>query len=176
MVRVKHFLDTQDHDDGKRLWVEPLGLTKDLQEMCHVDVVLNELGPPVKLAKWFERHPDDYDRFRAAYHGWLAHGPFRRALQGLARASAHESFTLLHQGDSPNENTASALAEFISELEAYNGQDDSAIESAADEQEDNGVDDLELLDTGEEAGADSSDDEGSGETGLDETGPEDSRA
>ena len=43
----------------------------------------------------------------------------RDALQELAAAALREDFTLLHQNDDPLHNAASALAEFISELQAY---------------------------------------------------------
>ena len=58
MIKVKHFLDEVESDDGQRLWVEPIGVTKDLREMCQVDHVLTHLGPPMKLWDWYEQHPD----------------------------------------------------------------------------------------------------------------------
>ena len=30
MIKVKHFMDEVESDDGKRMWVEPIGLTRDL--------------------------------------------------------------------------------------------------------------------------------------------------
>ncbi len=120
MIKVKHFLDAVEPDDGKRLWVEPIGCTTDLREWCKIDHLLTHLGPPMKLWQWYEEHPDGYDYFRAQYHDILKKGPYKEALQQLAKVAAHgETFTLLHQCDDPVHNSATALYEFIVELEAY---------------------------------------------------------
>ena len=37
MIKVKHLLEAVEESDGQRLWVEPIGLTKDLREWCQVD-------------------------------------------------------------------------------------------------------------------------------------------
>jgi len=42
-----------------------------------------------------------------------------QALKAMARASKNESFTLIHQSDDAEHNSATALYEFLSELEAY---------------------------------------------------------
>jgi uncharacterized protein YeaO (DUF488 family) len=119
MIKIKHFMDGREEDDGERLWVEPTGLTKDLIEWCAVDHLLPHLGPPGELANWFEEHPDGYEFFRGKYHEHLNQGPYRKALWQLAKAGLNENFTLLHQGDSPEENTATALYEYLSELSAH---------------------------------------------------------
>jgi uncharacterized protein YeaO (DUF488 family) len=118
MIKVKHLLDAVENDDGQRLWVEPIGLTKDLREWCNVDHVLPHLGPPVRVWKTLEEHPDAYDFFRATYHDQLRKSPYRAALQSLALASRQETFTLLHQSDDAEHNSAMALYEYLSELEA----------------------------------------------------------
>jgi uncharacterized protein YeaO (DUF488 family) len=69
--------------------------------------------------KTLEDHPDAFDYFRAKYHDMLKKSPYRAALQSLAIASRHETFTLLHQSDDPDRNSASALHQYLSELEAY---------------------------------------------------------
>ena len=119
MILVKHLLEPTAPDDGRRLSVEPFGLTADLVEWCDVDDVVPQLGPTRELFDWFEAHPDGYDFFRAKYHDALAAGPFRDDLIDLVASARTENFTLLHQGDDPAHNTATALYEFISELEAY---------------------------------------------------------
>jgi uncharacterized protein YeaO (DUF488 family) len=120
MIKVKHFLDEVEKDDGKRLWVEPIGCASQFREWCEIDHVLSHLGPPKQLWDWYEAHPDGYEYFRTQYHQLLKQGPYRDALQQLARVAAGgETFTLLHQCDDPVHNTASALYEFIVELEAY---------------------------------------------------------
>lgn len=119
MIRVKHFLDPIEPDDGHRLWVESIGLTRDFQELCDVHHVLSHLGPSMRLWLWFDQHPDGYEYFRGKYHEQLQAGPYHDALAELAAAAMKEDFTLLHQGDDPLHNGASALAEFISELQAY---------------------------------------------------------
>ena len=30
MIKIKHFMDAPEEDDGRRIWVEPFGLTADL--------------------------------------------------------------------------------------------------------------------------------------------------
>lgn len=120
MIKVKHLMDPIEADDGQRIWVEPFGLTKDLREWCGVSEVLSQLGPPLVLWRMLEERPDDaYEYFRGRYHEHLAHSKFRPALQAMARAGMHENFTLVHQGTDPEHNTAEALREFISELQAY---------------------------------------------------------
>jgi uncharacterized protein YeaO (DUF488 family) len=119
MIKIKHLMDAAEPDDGDRLWIEPHGLTKDLCEWCRVNHLVPHLGPPVKLWEWFSDHPDGYDFFRARYHEALADGPYKPALQQLACIGARDNFTLLHTGDDPEHNTATALYEFLSELEAY---------------------------------------------------------
>ena len=118
MIKVKHFLDAVEPDDGQRIWVESVSLTRDLREWCKVTHVLPHLGPR-ELADWLEEHPDGYDYFRGRYHECLQHGPYRAVLQQLACASLGHRITLLHQGDDPQHNSATALYEFITELEAY---------------------------------------------------------
>ena len=119
MIKVKHFLHNADKDDGQRLWVEPLGLTRDLREWCRVDHVLPHLGPPRALWDWFGEHPDGYDYFRARYHGFLAQSKYKPALRNLAQAGTRETFTLLHASDDDDHNSAVALMEFLHELEAW---------------------------------------------------------
>ena len=119
MIKTKHFLDRIESDDGPRLWVEAIGLTRDLQQWRLVDHVMPHLGPPGDLWEWFAAHSDDYETFRGQYHEWLAKGHYGPALQRLACESLASNFTLLHAGDDPAHNCATALREFIAELEAY---------------------------------------------------------
>ncbi len=119
MIKIKHFLDPVESDDGKRIWVEPIGLTKELRRWCRVDHLLSHLGPPMAIWKWFEKHPDGYEHFRGVYHEHLSRSPYRAALVQLARAGVGETFTLLHQSEDHEHNSATALFEFISELQAY---------------------------------------------------------
>jgi uncharacterized protein YeaO (DUF488 family) len=118
MIKVKHLMDAREGDDGNRIWVEPVGLAKNLAEWCAVDYAMPLLGPPMKLWEWFEEHPDGYDFFRGCYHQALCNGPYIDSLKQLACAAAHENFTLLHAGDDPVQNCAIALYEFLSELGA----------------------------------------------------------
>ncbi len=124
MIYVKHLLDAVEKSDGQRMWVEPIGLTKDLREWCKVDHVLSHLGPPREAWKVLEEHPDAYDFFRARYHEFLSRSQYRPALQALATAGLREDFTLVHQSDDPEHNSATALRDFISELEAYSKPED----------------------------------------------------
>jgi len=119
MIKVKNVFEEPEESDGQRLWVEPVGLCKDLAQWCKVDHVLPHLGPPMSAWKVLEEHPDAYDYFRAAYHEHLRKGKHKPALQALADAGRRETFTLLHQSDDNEHNSAIALYEFLSELEAY---------------------------------------------------------
>jgi uncharacterized protein YeaO (DUF488 family) len=119
MIQIKHLFDAAEPEDGERIWVEPIGLTLDLREWCKVDHILSHLGPTMELWQWYESHPDGYDYFRAKYHTALARSPYRAAMIQLVAAARRGSFTLIHQGDDPEHNTATALYEFLSELEAY---------------------------------------------------------
>jgi uncharacterized protein YeaO (DUF488 family) len=119
MIKVNHLMDAREADDGNRIWVEPVGLTRDLAEWCSVEFIVPHLGPPLKLWEWFEEHPDGYEFFRGCYHEALSTGPYLKALQQLACAAGRENFTLLHAGSDPLANSAIALYEFLSELEAY---------------------------------------------------------
>ena len=112
-------LDPVEREDGQRIWIEPIGLTKDLTQWCSIHHVLTHLGPPLELWNWYEEHPDGYEYFRGRYHDHLGKGPYRAALQALARAALNEDFTLVHQGDDSEHNTATALYEFLIELQAY---------------------------------------------------------
>jgi uncharacterized protein YeaO (DUF488 family) len=119
MIKVKHLLEAVEETDGQRLWVEPIGLTKDLREWCRVDHVLPHLGPPMSAWKVLADHPDAYEFFRAKYHDQLKRSPYKAALQSLAVASRQETFTLVHASEDAEHNSAMALYEFLSELESY---------------------------------------------------------
>lgn len=119
MIRIKHFMDAVEPDDGPRAWVEPLGLTRDLRRWCAIDAVLPVLGPPRDLWEWFDQHPLAYEVFRGCYHEYLDRSGLRPALWKLARIALTEDVTLLHQGTDPQRNTATALYEYLNELRAY---------------------------------------------------------
>ena len=119
MIKIKHLLEPVEKDDRDRIWIEPIGCTKDLQEWCSVHHVLSHLGPPIKIWRWFEHNPQGYEEFRARYHEHLDKGPYKDALTALATVGLREDFTLLHQGDDPAHNTATALYEYLTELQAY---------------------------------------------------------
>jgi uncharacterized protein YeaO (DUF488 family) len=119
VIKIKHLLDDVEEDDGQRIWIEPIGLTSDLREWCRVDFLLSHLGPTRALWKWFEQRPEGYEFFRAKYHEILAQGPYRSALLELVSAGRHENFTLIHQGEDAEHNSATALYEFLCELDAY---------------------------------------------------------
>jgi uncharacterized protein YeaO (DUF488 family) len=119
MIKIKHLFEAAEKDDGERIWVESINLTKDLREWCAVSHVLTNLGPPRDVWERFQEHPDGYEHFRGRYHEYLADPKRRRMLMAFALAGLNETFTLLHQGDDPEHNSATALYEFLSELQAY---------------------------------------------------------
>lgn len=121
MIKVKHFMDPVEPDDGLRLWVEPLGLTRDFCAWCSVHAVVPHFGPPPHLRPWLEALYDEdrYECFREAYHEHLSNAPCLKALQDLAWRGLHTGVTLLHHGDDPAHNTGTALYEFLIELQSY---------------------------------------------------------
>lgn len=123
MLKVKHFMEAAEPDDGLRLWVEPMGLTRDLREWCEVRGSLAHLAPPRELWDWFELHggggAEAYEYFRGAYHEHLANGPYRATLETIAGRALGANFTLLHQGEDSRHNTGTALYEFLAELQSY---------------------------------------------------------
>jgi uncharacterized protein YeaO (DUF488 family) len=119
MIKVKHLMDATETDDGLRIYVEPTALTRDLIEWCAVDHAMLNLAPPTHLARWFDEHTDGYDYFRGKYHDHLAHSSHGQILRVMARTAMSENITLLHTGGDPNLNTAAALHEFLSELQAH---------------------------------------------------------
>jgi uncharacterized protein YeaO (DUF488 family) len=119
MILTKHLFDPVEQEDGRRLWIEPLNLTADLRRWCRVNDLVPGLAPRKDVWEWFQEHPDGYEYFRAAYHMDLQYGPAKRLAEELAWAGVRRNFTLLHQGDDPQQNSATALYEFLSELQAY---------------------------------------------------------
>ncbi len=118
MINIKHLMDPAEKQDGARIWIEPIGLTRDLREWCSVDHLLPHLAPPLKLWQWFEEHPDGYGYFRGEYHNYLERSKYRAALQELANAGRRGTFTLLHQSDDPEHNSATALYEYLVYLQS----------------------------------------------------------
>ena len=119
MIKIKHFLAAIELDDGERIWIEPIGLTRDLQDWCQVTHIACHLGPPRMLGDWFEEHPEGYEFFRGCYHQQLQRSGYKESLQAMVCFSRRHNVTLLHQGDNPDRNCGTALHEFLSELEAY---------------------------------------------------------
>jgi uncharacterized protein YeaO (DUF488 family) len=119
MIQVKQLFDAVEKDDGLRIWVEPVKLTLDLIEWCKVDQLVTQWGPTMELSRWFETHPTGYEYFRAKYHDLLGKGTHRKAMLHLVALSRNQTVTLLHQGDDPVQNAATALHEYLAELDAY---------------------------------------------------------
>ena len=119
MILIKHLMDPTDPEDGQRLWIEPVNLTLDLRQWCKVDRILNNLAPKRGLWDWFGRHPDGYEYFRGMYHQSLDRGRTKNLALDLARTALQENITLLHQSNDPEHNSATALYEYLAELQAY---------------------------------------------------------
>lgn len=118
MIKIKHVMEPVSEDDGARLWVEPLGLTRDFQEWCQVDALLTQLGPPPLLWNWHQAHGDakGHEVFSGAYRAYLLAMPHQSVLRELARVGSRSTFTLLHQGADPDHNTAKVLQEMLEQL------------------------------------------------------------
>jgi uncharacterized protein YeaO (DUF488 family) len=119
MFAIKHIMDPVSAAEGPRVWVEPVGLTRDLREWCRVEVLATELAPPAMLWEWYDASPGArrYELFRAAYRTWLlsrVHPDNLLALAGLTTKG--RPITLLHQCADGSRNTASALRDVIEEV------------------------------------------------------------
>lgn len=130
MIKVKHFMEPTESNDGPRVWVEPVRLNQDLREWCPVDEVLAMLSPPCDLWEWFADHPDEYENFRDRYHEWLSANHHHPLLQQLACGSLRGNFTLLHTGHHADRNCAAALKEFMTELAGCSLQLPSTLQHA----------------------------------------------
>jgi uncharacterized protein YeaO (DUF488 family) len=113
MIRVKNVFERVEPADGLRVWVEPVGLARNLAEWCKVDFLLPEVAPPRALWEWFEEHPTHYGMFRQRYHDYLEDSMLGPVLDQLAYSGRECNVTLLHQGGDPVRNTAVALLEFL---------------------------------------------------------------
>jgi uncharacterized protein YeaO (DUF488 family) len=118
MILVKHLFDEPAPEDGERIWIEPIGLTRDLIEWCQIAHVMTNLAPSKETAAWFQEHPAGFDFFEAEYLEELCSSPSIISMRGLAAASTTKSFTLVHHGDHPVENSATVLATFLLDLAA----------------------------------------------------------
>ena len=98
MIKIKHLCDAVEADDGRRLWVEPVGLTVDMREWCRIDALLPGIAPPGKLTEWLEKHRDGYEYFRGEYHNHLTHAALRPLLMELACDALTENITLVSEG------------------------------------------------------------------------------
>jgi uncharacterized protein YeaO (DUF488 family) len=119
MILIEHLMDPAEPTDGTRLWIEPIPLTLDLRRWCRVDGEVPALAPERHVWQWLQSHPDGYEYFRAVYHSYLERNAMKTLALELAFAGMHINFTLPHQGDDPAQNSATALYEFLSELQAY---------------------------------------------------------
>jgi len=119
MIQIKNLFDAAEPDDGLRLWVGPVGLTRDLAAWCRVDRWLREGSPSPDLAAWFEEHPDGWEYFRARHHEALSRGGFKERLRELSRRALRENVTLLYGESNPTENAAVSLYEYLVALQPY---------------------------------------------------------
>ena len=118
MIFVKHLFDVPQAQDGERIWIDSIGLTRDLIEWCQIAHVMTNLGPSKETAAWFEEHPAGFDFFEAEYLEELRSSPSIISMRGLAAASTNKSFTLVHHGHHPVENSATVLGTFLLDLAA----------------------------------------------------------
>jgi uncharacterized protein YeaO (DUF488 family) len=116
MISVKNIFDTVGPHDGLRIWIEPVRLARNLAEWCEVDFLLPEIAPPKALWDWFELHPSHYEIFRQRYQDCLSDSSLAPVLEQLALSGIECNVTLLHEGDDPHRNTATALHEFLAAL------------------------------------------------------------
>jgi uncharacterized protein YeaO (DUF488 family) len=124
VIKIKHLMDEVEDDDGVRMWVEPINLTRDLQEWCEVDVVLAPLAPCQSLIHALAGDAETFDSLMIRFHDELRRSPNADTLRSLAIGSLTETFTLLHASDDNAQNCAVALFEFLVELASHRSADD----------------------------------------------------
>lgn len=125
MLQIKNVFDPPDPQDGLRLWIGSVGLTRDLAAWCHVDGWLREGSPSAALAQWFEENPGGWEYFRGKHHEELGLSASMRELRTLSRRAINENITLLHGETDAQHNVAVSLYEFLVELQAYASDDQS---------------------------------------------------
>jgi len=119
MIRIKNLFEAPEATDNLRLWVGPVGLTRDLATWCRVDGWLREGSPSPELSEWFEEHPGGWQYFRGKHHEQLDRSNAAETLRALSRRAMKETVTLLHAESDPSENSAVSLYEYLVELQAY---------------------------------------------------------
>ncbi len=116
MIQIKNLFETPAASDGLRLWVGPVGLTRDLAAWCKVDRWLKEGSPHLELTEWFEEHPDGWEFFRGKHHEALVKSGSIPLLRSLSEQAVRENITLLYAESNPSENCAVSLYEFLTAL------------------------------------------------------------
>lgn len=119
MIQIKNLFDRAEPEDGIRLWIGAVNLTKDLAAWCKVDRWFREGAPSADLAAWFEEHPDGWEYFRGKHHEALARNGFAPVLRHLSRRALDETVTLLHAETDATQNAAVSLYEYLVELQAH---------------------------------------------------------
>lgn len=125
VIKVKHLMDALEEDDGVRIWVEPIGLTRDLAEWCSIDNVIPQMTPSQKTI-FVATHAEGFDYYVQRFHEELRKSPQAPTLKALAMASRVENFTLIHASEDPAQNCAMALFEYLAELAAECTWDEEA--------------------------------------------------
>ncbi len=113
MIKIKRIYDEPMPEDGYRVLVDrlwPRGLTR---ERAHVDEWLKEAGPSDDLRKWFHKHPEKWEEFKACYTEELKKKS--DLLSKIAQKGSRGRVTLLFSYRDLEHNQATVIKEFIEE-------------------------------------------------------------
>ncbi|HWI15703.1 MAG TPA: DUF488 domain-containing protein [Burkholderiales bacterium] len=110
-VRVKRAYAPASVNDGLRVLVDrvwPRGITR---EKLKADLWVKEIAPSTALRKWFGHDPEKWPEFKKRYFREL--DGRAEAVEGLRKAGAKHSMTLLFAARDEEHNNAVALAEYL---------------------------------------------------------------
>ncbi|HWA44632.1 MAG TPA: DUF488 family protein [Hypericibacter adhaerens] len=112
-LKVKRVYDAPAAGDGTRILVDrlwPRGLAKD---EAKIDLWLKAIAPSDALRKRFHGHPENWDRFCAAYEKELAGPEAQAAAQELHERLRQGPVTLLYASRDEHHNNAVALKAWL---------------------------------------------------------------
>jgi uncharacterized protein YeaO (DUF488 family) len=113
MVRLKRAYEPVEPDDGRRVLVERLWPRGVRKADAHLDDWLKDIAPSDALRKWFHHDPSRWPEFEQRYVRELDCETARAAFDGLVRAAASETVTLVYSSHDEEHNSAVILKRMI---------------------------------------------------------------
>ena len=113
--KIKRVYAPAADEDGFRVLVDrlwPRGLTK---ERAKIDLWAKDVAPSDALRREFHGHPENWNKFTAAYHKELAGEPAVSAARDLLARRKRGTVTLLYAARDEEHNNAVALKAWLDE-------------------------------------------------------------